>query len=115
MKRDPSCIFCKIVAGEIPCGKVYEDNDYLAFRDINPQAPTHLLVVPKTHVARLCDCGEAEAKLLGGLLAAAAEVARREKLGDYRTVINCGEQAGQTVWHLHLHLLAGRAFGWPPG
>lgn len=112
---EKDCIFCKIVAGKIPSGKVYEDDLAFAFRDISPQAPTHILIVPKEHRARLTDFGEKDAALLGHLLKVVNIIAAQEKLEQFRVVINCGEDAGQTVWHLHVHLLAGRAFGWPPG
>lgn len=115
MNRDPSCLFCRIIAGEIPAARVFEDADTLAFRDIAPAAPAHLLVVPKEHIASLADCADGRDELLGRLLGAAARVARQERLGSWRTVINAGAAAGQTVGHLHLHLLAGRDFSWPPG
>ena len=111
------CIFCKIVAGEIPAAKVYEDERAVAFRDINPQAPTHALVIPRAHVASLNEASEADEALLGHLLLVAARVAREEghSEGGYRTVINTGAQAGQTVFHVHVHLLGGRSLAWPPG
>jgi histidine triad (HIT) family protein len=112
------CIFCKIVAGEIPAGLVYEDDHTVAFRDINPQAPTHLLVIPRAHVASLSDAAEGnERELLGHVMAAAAQVAAQEGLkeGGYRTVINTGAGAGQSVFHLHAHVLGGRRLSWPPG
>jgi histidine triad (HIT) family protein len=111
------CIFCKIVAGEIPAAKIYEDERAVAFRDINPQAPTHALVIPRTHVASLNEAGETDEALLGHLLLVAARVARDEGHADggYRTVINTGAGAGQTVFHIHVHLLGGRSLTWPPG
>ena len=111
------CIFCKIVAGEIPAAKIYEDERAVAFRDINPQAPTHALVIPRVHVASLNEAGEADETLLGHLLLVAARVAREEGHADggYRTVINTGADAGQTVFHIHVHLLGGRRLTWPPG
>jgi histidine triad (HIT) family protein len=111
------CIFCKIVAGEIPAAKIYEDERAVAFRDINPQAPTHALVIPRAHVASLNEAGEADEPLLGHLLLVAARVARDEGHADggYRTVINTGAGAGQTVFHIHVHLLGGRSLTWPPG
>ncbi len=112
------CLFCKIVNGEIPAKKVFEDDCAIAFRDINPQAPIHVLVVPRKHFASLTEVGEtAEDKaLLGHLLALASQIARAEDLTQgYRVVINTGSQGGQTVDHLHLHLLGGRAMHWPPG
>ncbi|MBW7866395.1 MAG: histidine triad nucleotide-binding protein [Candidatus Hydrogenedens sp.] len=110
-------IFGKIIRGEIPCDKVYEDDAYLAFRDIHPAAPVHVLVIPKKPIPTLNDAGEADAALLGGLLLCAARVARILGVGEtgYRTVINCGREAGQEVFHLHLHLLGGRGMSWPPG
>ncbi|MBE1161271.1 histidine triad nucleotide-binding protein [Dyella acidiphila] len=110
-------IFGKIVRREIPADIVYEDDDVLAFRDLNPQAPVHVLFVPKHAIATLNDAGPADAELLGKLLLAAASYAKQhgfEKDG-YRTVINCNEHGGQTVFHLHVHLLAGRRMTWPPG
>src|SRR5258708_2914745 len=112
------CLFCKIVAGSIPANKVYEDEHAVAFRDINPQAPVHVLIVPKKHIAGLSDLrGHDEEKLLlGHLHAIASDLAREHKLDKgYRTVINTGEDGGQTVFHIHVHLLGGRAMHWPPG
>ncbi len=111
------CIFCKIVAGEIPAAKVYEDERAVAFRDINPQAPTHALVIPRAHVASLNDASESDEALLGHLLLVAARVARDEGRAEagYRTVVNTNADAGQTVFHLHVHVLAGRRLSWPPG
>ena len=114
---EQDCIFCKIVAGEIPAQLVYEDEGAVAFRDINPQAPTHVLVIPRAHVASLAEAGEGHESLLGRLLLAAARVAREAGLAEsgYRTVINNGAGAGQSVFHLHLHVLGGRPLKWPPG
>ena len=111
------CIFCKIVAGEIPAAKVYEDERAVAFRDINPQAPTHALVIPRRHVASLNEAAEDDEALLGHLLLVAARVARSEGHAErgYRTIINTGPGAGQTVFHVHVHVLGGRALTWPPG
>ncbi len=111
------CIFCKIVAGAIPAAKVYEDERAVAFRDINPQAPTHALVIPRKHVASLNEATEDDRDLLGHLLLVAARVARSEghAEGGYRTVINTGPGAGQTVFHIHVHVLGGRGLKWPPG
>ena len=112
------CLFCKIVSGAIPVKKVFEDDRAIAFRDINPQAPIHIIVVPKKHVASLAEVGAAQEdeELLGHLLALVAQIARSESLSDgYRTVMNTGPDGGQTVDHLHLHLLGGRAMHWPPG
>jgi len=111
------CLFCKFVSGEIQPNTVYEDDHVLAFRDINPQAPTHVLVVPKRHIATLNDLTGEDAELVGRLYLAARQVARQEGIDEpgYRTVINCNEQAGQSVFHIHLHLLGGRDMAWPPG
>ena len=112
------CLFCKIASGAIPAKKVFEDDQAIAFRDINPQAPVHILVVPKKHVGSLAETGgtQDDKALLGHLLALAAQIARTENLGQgYRTVVNTGPDGGQTVDHLHLHLLGGRAMHWPPG
>ena len=110
-----TCLFCRIVRKEIPATIVMENDHIVAFRDIDPKAPTHVLVVPKTHVATLDDA--TDARMLGELQLAAAAVARKEGLvaGGYRTVVNCGAGAGQTVFHVHLHLLGGRKLSWPPG
>jgi histidine triad (HIT) family protein len=109
------CLFCKMVSGVIKPDTVYEDEKVLAFRDINPQAPTHVLIIPKTHVATLNDLEDAQ--LAGHLLQTAAVVAKQEGLSEqgYRTVINCNRHAGQEVFHLHLHVLGGRQMRWPPG
>lgn len=109
------CLFCKIVAGTIPCNKVYEDDRYIAFSDINPQAPTHVLVVPRRHIAQVADMTPSDGELVGGLFAVAAKVCADRGIHDYRLVINNGAGAGQSVFHIHLHILAGRALGWPPG
>ena len=111
------CIFCKIAAGEIPADFVYQDDDVVAFRDITPQAPTHILVIPRKHIATLLETGTETAPLLGRMQHAAVEIARHEGLAErgFRLVTNCLEEAGQSVFHLHLHLLGGRRLGWPPG
>jgi histidine triad (HIT) family protein len=108
------CLFCRIVAGEIPATKVYEDEATFAFADTNPQAPTHVLVVPKRHLA---DLGElaAEPATSAALLSAVTAVVEQESLGSYRVVFNTGAQAGQSVFHVHAHVLAGRQMSWPPG
>lgn len=109
------CIFCQIVDGRIPARKIYEDECCIAFSDIHPQAPVHLLVIPRRHVASLAHTGE-DKEVLGNLLWAATELARRQELSSgYRVVMNTGPDGGQTVDHLHLHLLGGRAMHWPPG
>jgi len=109
------CLFCKIASKEILSKVVYEDARCFAFRDINPQAPTHILVVPLRHFARITDMTETDKDLIGHLHWVAKEIAAKEGLNDFRLVINNGEEAGQSVWHVHLHLLSGRPFGWPPG
>jgi len=111
------CLFCKMVAGEITPDTVYEDDDVLAFRDINPQAPTHVLVIPKQHIATLNDVDTDHAELVGKMALAASKIAQQEGFAEqgYRTVINCNAHGGQMVFHIHLHLLGGRAMGWPPG
>ncbi|MDZ7734750.1 MAG: histidine triad nucleotide-binding protein [Gammaproteobacteria bacterium] len=108
-------IFGKIINREIPADIVYEDERCLAFRDVNPQAPVHILVIPKAPIARLSDIESNQQELLGYLLLKLKEIAEQEDISDYRVVINNGANAGQSVFHLHLHLLAGRAFDWPPG
>jgi len=115
MKDD--CLFCKIVAGEIPSGKVYEDETCIAFNDISPQAPTHVLVVPREHFDSLDTATDAQRATLGHLLLASAEIARKRGIAEdgYRVVINTNADGGQTVFHLHVHLLGGRPFVFPPG
>lgn len=112
---EASCLFCKIVRGEIPAAIVRQDDRYLAFRDINPQAPTHVLVIPRTHVRSLNDV--TDPGMLGGLMLFAQGVAKAEGLADkgYRVVLNTNADGGQTVFHLHAHVLGGRAMHWPPG
>jgi len=109
------CLFCKVVAGTIPAQIIYSDDDAVAFEDINPQAPTHTLIVPRHHVAGLKGLSHADGDLMGRLLVVASQLARKKGLESFRTVINTGPGAGQTVFHLHLHLLGGRPMGWPPG
>lgn len=112
-----SCLFCKIVAGEIPASKVFEDDRLFAFNDINPQAPMHVLVVPKAHIATVNDLGADHELLVGSMIRRAAAIAAERGFdgSGYRTVFNCNAQAGQTVFHLHLHVLGGRVMAWPPG
>jgi histidine triad (HIT) family protein len=111
-----ACLFCKIVAGEIPSKKVFEDDLTYAFRDINPQAPTHVLVVPRKHIASLAETSVEDQEMLGYLHLVAASIAKSEGLSKgFRTIINTGPDGGQTVDHLHVHLLGGRAMLWPPG
>lgn len=116
MDHDPSCLFCRIVAGEVPSTRVHEDEEILAFRDIDPKAPTHVLVIPRRHVASVAELEPGDAGLAGRLLVVAAEVAREEGLErGWRVVSNVGEEGGQSVPHLHLHVLGGRPLTWPPG
>ena len=111
------CLFCKMVAGEIKPDTVYEDDEVLAFRDLNPQAPTHVLVIPKTHISTINDLQSDHAALVGKLFLAAQKVAKIDGISErgYRTVMNCNREAGQSVFHIHLHVLGGRAMHWPPG
>ncbi len=111
------CLFCKIVAGEIPANVVYRDDHLLAFEDINPQAPTHILIIPLEHMATLDELDQSKEAIAGKILVAARNIARKKGLDDrgYRLVANCLESAGQTVFHIHFHLLGGRNLGWPPG
>ena len=114
---EQDCLFCKILAGDIPADVVYESDSAIAFRDINPQAPTHVLIIPRKHIATINDLEEDDQAIVGSLYSAAKVIANREGFADvgYRAVMNCNEAAGQTVFHIHLHLLGGRAFAWPPG
>lgn len=111
------CLFCKIVAGDIPADTVYENDQVFAFRDIDPKAPTHILIIPKEHIATTNDLAEAHKTLVGEMLLAAKEIAGQEGIADsgYRTVFNCNGDGGQAVYHIHLHLLGGRQMTWPPG
>lgn len=111
MSCDDNCVFCRIVKGLLPSTKVYEDDGYLAFRDIHPAAPVHVLVIPKRHVGRLSECGEADGDLLSGLLLTANKVAAAENLDSSRLIINDGAGVGQTVFHLHAHVLGGADLG----
>lgn len=108
-------IFGRILRGEIPCDAVYSDAQCLAFRDVNPQAPVHVLVIPRQPIPTLAEAELADQELLGHLLLVAAQVARQEGLASWRTVINSGAEAGQTVFHLHVHVIGGRPMDWPPG
>ena len=108
-------IFGRIARGEIPTDFLYEDDRALAFRDLNPQAPTHILVIPRKPIARISQAEDGDAELLGHLLGVARKVAAEAGLEDFRLVVNDGAGAGQTVFHLHIHILGGRRFGWPPG
>ena len=110
------CLFCKIIAGTIPANRLYEDEFCIGFPDIDPQAPTHLLIVPKIHIASLAKANGEHTVLIGQLMAAAAKIALSQRLDrGYRVVVNTGDEGGQTVHHLHLHLLGGRPMKWPPG
>ena len=112
-----NCIFCKIASGEIPSDVVYQDEHVVGFRDLNPQAPTHVLVVPRRHIATLNDLTEADAEVVARMCLAAKAIAAADGIAErgYRTVFNCNAEAGQSVFHLHLHVLGGRVMEWPPG
>ena len=114
---DSTCLFCRIISGEIPSEKVYEDDQVTAFKDITPAAPVHILVIPNTHLASRAEVESAHHDLMGHLLVAFKEIAAAQGLAErgYRLVVNCGEDGGQTVGHLHFHLLGGRNLNWPPG
>ena len=111
------CLFCKIDKGEIPAEKVFDGEDMFAIKDINPQAPTHVLVIPRKHIATINDIEEADRALVGDLYLAAQEIAAEQGMAEsgYRAVMNCNEGAGQSVFHIHLHVLGGRPLTWPPG
>ena len=111
------CLFCKMGSGVIPCDKVYENEYLLAFRDIDPKAPTHILIIPKKHITTLNEINENDQDLLGELLLTAKKIAKDEGIdtSGYRTVFNCNSDGGQTVFHIHMHLLGGRPMAWPPG
>jgi len=111
------CLFCKIVAGDIPADKVFENENVYAFRDIDPKAPTHILIIPKEHIATTNDLAEAHKTLMGEIMLVAKEIAEQEGVAElgYRTVFNCNSDGGQAVYHIHLHLLGGRQMNWPPG
>ncbi len=112
-----NCLFCKILSGDIPADIVYESETAIAFRDINPQAPTHLVIIPRKHIETINDIVEEDEVLVGSLYSAAREIAAAEGIAEdgFRAVMNCNEGAGQTVFHIHLHLLGGRPLTWPPG
>lgn len=116
-ESNSDCLFCKILAGDIPADIIYESDTAIAFRDINPQAPTHVLIIPRKHIATINEISDDDQALVGSLYSAAREIAVAEGIADdgYRAVMNCNEGAGQTVFHIHLHLLGGRSFTWPPG
>jgi histidine triad (HIT) family protein len=117
LMSEQGCIFCKIVTGSLPADIVYQDNDVLAFRDINPVAPTHILIIPKQHLSTANEFSDENQVLIGKLMLTAAKLARELDFAEngYRLAMNCNRDAGQTVYHIHLHLLAGRHFTWPPG
>ena len=112
-----NCLFCRIVAGDIPADVIYENDLVVGFRDINPKAPTHVLVIPQKHISTINDIADDDATLLGSMYVAARDIAAQEGLAaaGYRTVMNCGEAAGQSVFHIHLHVMGGRIMTWPPG
>jgi histidine triad (HIT) family protein len=114
---ESNCLFCKILAGDIPADIVHESGSAIAFRDINPQAPTHVVIIPRKHIATINEISSEDHAVVGSLYSTAREVAAAEGLSEdgYRTVMNCNAAAGQTVFHIHLHLLGGRTFSWPPG
>lgn len=111
------CLFCKIRDGEIPGDLVFENDDILAFRDVNPQAPTHVLIVPRKHINTINELGDEDADIMGKMFLAAQDIASDEGISEdgYRLVVNCNARAGQTVFHIHMHLLGGRSMTWPPG
>lgn len=115
MIRD--CLFCHVASGEVPATRLHDDDEVIAIRDIAPQAPTHILVIPRRHIASALDLTDADARTIGRIFAVAADLARSEGIDDagYRLVSNVGRWGGQSVDHLHVHLMGGRAFGWPPG
>ena len=114
---DSSCLFCRIVRGEVPATIVHKDDQFVAFRDINPQAPTHILLIPREHVATLNELVPSQGQLMGDMLLLAQSLACADGVAEsgWRVVINCGAEAGQSVFHVHMHVLGGRPFAWPPG
>ena len=109
------CIFCKIIKGEIPSSKVYEDDLVYAFNDIEPQAPEHILIIPKEHIASAAEINESNSAVVAHIFEVAAKIAKEKNFDGFRIVTNCGDSAGQTVKHLHFHMMSGRDFGWPAG
>ncbi len=111
------CLFCKVRDGEIPADIVFENDDVVAFNDVNPQAPVHILIIPRQHISTINDVEDSDELIMGKLFSAAKIIAHQKGVSDdgYRLVANCNEKAGQTVFHIHMHLLAGRAMTWPPG
>ena len=114
---EQDCLFCKILSGDIPADIVYESETAIAFRDVNPQAPTHVLVIPRKHIATINDLNESDMETVGSLYLAARDIAREEGIAEdgYRAVMNCNSGAGQTVYHIHRHVIGGRPMSWPPG
>lgn len=114
---DNACIFCKIINKEIPAGIVYGNDEIVAFNDVNPQAPVHIIIIPRKHIERVSEIKEGDSALVGKLVLVAKKLAEEKKISDsgYRLVFNCNKDAGQVVFHIHLHLLGGRKMGWPPG
>ncbi len=112
-----TCLFCRIASGDVSADIVYEDDAVLAFNDVNPKAPEHILIIPREHIATLNDLDDAHASLMGRLFLVAKHIAGQQGFDEpgYRTVVNCNPQAGQSVFHVHMHVLAGRLMGWPPG
>lgn len=111
------CLFCKIVSGEIPCDKIYENDKLIAFRDIDPKAPTHILVIPKKHIRSINELEISDQSLAGDILLSAKEIAKIENIesSGYRTIFNTNSDGGQTVYHIHMHVMGGRQLHWPPG
>jgi histidine triad (HIT) family protein len=111
------CIFCKIIKGDIPSKKVYEDNEILAFNDINPQAPVHILIVPKKHISKSLDVADSDKELIGSIFMVANKLAKEKGIAEsgFRLIANCNKDSGQEVFHIHFHLLGGRRMKWPPG
>lgn len=114
--KKEDCIFCKVIEGKMNANIVFENNSIIAFRDINPQAPVHILIIPKKHIPMVSECDDSDAELLGEIFIKAKEIAAKEDLSEgYRLVLNNGKSAGQEIFHLHVHLLGGRRMAWPPG
>jgi len=115
--NEPDCLFCKFATGKIPVNFVYETEHVLAFRDINPQAPSHILIIPRRHIATINEIEDSDVELVGMLVTAARDIAKQEgtDTAGFRVTMNCNKAAGQSVFHVHLHLLGGRKFAWPPG
>jgi histidine triad (HIT) family protein len=110
-----NCLFCKILRKEIPSEVVFENEDVMAFNDITPQAPVHILIIPKTHISSPLEINDSNSIIAGKMISAAADIAKEKLLDGYRLVLNCNEIAGQSVFHIHCHLLSGRVMNWPPG